>query len=154
MRKIGAWLDSIQASQINIIEVDEAVAVRYARQDIEAVVMQRYFTKWEIESLRWSDLHLRRKRGLHGSFSHEEGGYQDLLRSLGHKLDRLVATLVHIDEVDDELVVTYLTSGESGLSAPSRHTEKLGPEGRETLRKEALTRRRAESRWRLLRSRG
>lgn len=151
LRKIGAWLDGASARGVAIQEEVNGFVVRYERQDVDTVFLQRFFTVDDIEALPRGDMRLRRTvvrrighklRGLAG----EPGGYQDLLRALGFHLDEEGAGRVQLveDEIADKLVVTYYPAPGSTNEA-TQQSMLLGPREREELRVEAHARRRAES---------
>lgn len=147
LRRLGAWLDAADAHSVVVREGHDGFAVRYERQDVEGVFIQRFFTHGELRSLRRGDWKLRRTlvrrighrlRGVAG----EPGGYQDLFRALGYRLDEASASQIQIaeDEVQDRLVMTYLV--QHSPDEPARKLEMaLGPEERESLRRSARSRR-------------
>jgi hypothetical protein len=145
LRKIGAWLDLISARTVTVRERPDGFVVRYHRQDIDAVFIQRHFTLDEIQTLQRGDLRVRRSvvrrvgRRLQG-LTAEPGGYQDLFRALGYTLDQSGARDVCIleEEGTDQLVVLQNVSEEPAA-------EVLGLEDRERLRRAAQARRRPQS---------
>lgn len=146
LRKLGAWLDAASARAVVIRESRLGFIVRYDRQDIEGVFIQRFFTYPELRSLRRGDWRFRRTlvrrighklQGVAG----EPGGYQDLFRALGHTLDEAPASHVHIseDEVEGKLVITYHHAPHG--SVRDTVVMVLGPDEREAVRKAARSRR-------------
>ena len=151
LRKIGAWLDGASARGVAIQEEVNGFVVRYERQDVDTVFLQRFFTAEDIEALPRGDMRLRRTvvrrighklQGLAG----EPGGYQDLLRALGFHFDEDRAARVQLveDESADKLVVTYYLEA-SSTAEGAQQSLVLGPRERDELRLEAHARRRAES---------
>ncbi len=146
LRKLGAWLDAVLAYRITLTEVPRGFVVRYHRQDMEPVFVERFFPHVEVESLRLGDLRLRRR--LAGRLGNrlqgvalEPGGYQDLFRALGHEIDRAHAgdTLIREDGMDAILSLTFET--------PHGNQEMvLGPDDRAALRLEARSRRKRRHR--------
>jgi hypothetical protein len=147
LRKLGAWLDGAYAHCVVVREGLNGFAVRYERQDIDGVFIQRFFTHEELRSLRRGDWTLRRTlvrrighklQGVAG----EPGGYQDLFRALGYALDAAGASQVQISEDASEgkLAMTYQV-----YRAPEEPAQKLvkvfGREEREAMRKSARSRR-------------
>jgi hypothetical protein len=150
LRKLGAWLDAVDATRINILELADGFAARYQRPDVDVVIMQRFFTRAEVLALRWGDLklrrHFRRERGL----AQEPGGYQDLFRALGFDLDEKAAALIQLDERDSILQVSYLAPATGDGAAPVQVRDVYGPDERDLLRTHAHERRRHRSRWRTM----
>jgi hypothetical protein len=133
---------------VTLTEVPHGFVVRYHRQDLEPVFVERYFPRGEIAGLRLGDLRLRRR--LTGRLGNrlqgvalEPGGYQDLFRALGHELDRMEASLTSIreDSREGSLVVSCETP-----DGPYEAT--LGPEERADLRQRARGRRQRRRGWR------
>jgi hypothetical protein len=141
-------LDVIEASQVNVLEIQDGFAARYERADVESVVMQRFFTFDEVRDLSWGDLKLRRRFRRRG-FA-EPGGYQDLFRALGYELDATSAFQARIDESGDVLTLDYCTPPPAGESVPLQHRDVLGPDERSRVRQAAKARRRQQGRWRLI----
>lgn len=148
MRKLGAWLDGSAARCVFITEIGSGFTVRYERQDIDQVFMQRHFTHNELGELRRGDLSLRRAvmrrighrlQGLAG----EPGGYQDLFRALGYTLDENSARAITVseNEAEGKLIIRYEVMQRIEGLAPTIPVTVLGPGDRETLRKAAKARR-------------
>lgn len=153
LRKLGAWLDTAAASQVNVLELSNGFAIRYQEAPTDNVAMQRVFTHEEIRVLRWGDLGLSRRfwrrfgkgRGL----TRESGGYQDLFRALGYELDSAEALCVMLDENDREDTVTLSYRKPSpGPEEDDIQTVVLGPREREDVKRAARARRQAAALWR------
>lgn len=148
LRKLGAWLDASAARCVVVTEAASGFTVRYERQDIDQVFMQRHFTYEELAGLRRGDLNLRRAlmrrigHKLQG-FAGEAGGYQDLFRALGHTLDESSARSISVSENESEskLILRYELEQRIDGSMPSIPVTVLGPDEREALRKAAQARR-------------
>lgn len=141
LRKLGAWLDSAGAHRIVVRESEGGFTVRYERQDIDMVFLQRFFACDDLRSMRATDSRLlrvllphmgRTMQGMAG----EPGGYQELLRALGSRLDGVFARQVLIveEQATDTLVVTYAVAGPLDAGSTS-HLETYGPGERESLRR-------------------
>ena len=143
LRKLGAWLDAASARAVTLREAQGGFTVRYERQDIDLVFMQRFFSYDELRTLHLGDLRVRRTivrkighkfQGLAG----EPGGYQDLFRALGYTLDAQGAHRIHLSEDESEgtLVLRYEPSSQAGAQ-----TSVLGVNERDNLRQAAKARR-------------
>jgi hypothetical protein len=150
LRKLGAWLDAVEAISVNVLELVEGFAARYQQADVDMVIMQRFFTHRELLALRWGDHQLRRRFRRQRGLAQEPGGYQDLFRALGFALDDKSASFIQLDERDNELLVTYLAPDQADGSAPKDYSEVYGAPEREMLRHHAQQRRRQRSRWRAM----
>jgi hypothetical protein len=148
LRKLGAWLDAASARRVVVREERSGFMVRYERQDIGLVFMQRFFSYQELTSLRRGDLRLRRTlvrrigqrlQGLAG----EPGGYQDLFRALGYTLDEVSAGKIEFteDEPKGTLTLTYSVSRDS--NRPDREPSEtiLARDDRDAIRTAARARR-------------
>jgi hypothetical protein len=148
LRKLGAWLDAVRAVRVNILELVEGFAARYQQADVDVVIMQRFFTHHDVLALRWGDHRLRQRIRRQRGLARESGGYQDLFRALGFVLDEKSASLIQLDERDNDLIVTYLTPDASDGSTPKQCRDVFGPDERAALREHAKQRRREQARWR------
>lgn len=148
LRKLGAWLDAASARRVVVREERNGFMVRYERQDIELVFMQRYFTYQELSSLRRGDLRLRRTlvrrighrlQGLAG----EPGGYQDLFRALGYTLDEVSAAKVQFteDESVGTLKLKYSLPEDTNSSDSEEPETVLARDDRDAIRRAARARR-------------
>ena len=72
---------------------------------------------------------------------HQDGGYEDFLRALGWELDQVTAAAVTIDELDDELFVSWLTRLPSDASLVVKRRANIGVEERATMLQDAYGRR-------------
>jgi hypothetical protein len=148
LRKLGAWLDAASARGVVVREERNGFMVRYERQDIELVFMQRFFTYQELSSLRRGDLRLRRTlvrrighrlQGLAG----EPGGYQDLFRALGYTLDEVSAGNIQLteDEPEGKLMLKFRVSEDTTSSDLEEPETVLARDDRDAIRRAARARR-------------
>jgi len=148
LRKLGAWLDAASARCVVVREERNGFMVRYERQDIELVFMQRFFTYQELSSLRRGDLRLRRTlvrrigHGLQG-LAGEPGGYQDLFRALGYTLDEVAAGNIQLteDEPGGKLMLKYSLPEDTNSSDPEEPETVLARDDRDAMRRAARARR-------------
>ncbi|HEX8918883.1 MAG TPA: hypothetical protein VF898_10300, partial [Chloroflexota bacterium] len=111
--------------------------------------MQRFFTYAELASLRPGDLRLRRTwvrrvgRRIQG-MAGEPGGYQDLFRALGFRLDHAGARHIRLTENDNESELTLIceTPSDTRDFAGVQPVTHLGAQERAELRASARSRRR------------
>jgi hypothetical protein len=139
LRAVGAYLDEHGASQSNVIELEDGFAVRYQRKTNPPVYGFGRFTYDDLAALTSHLEWHRSPRGGKGL----AGGYQDLFRALGYELDEVQAYAVLLDEVEDQLLVTYLELDPAHTIAALKRLIVVGQdEQREVL--ESAQRRRGE----------
>lgn len=146
LRRLGAWLDSVAARSITVRERPDGFVVRYYRQDIDTVFIQRFFTNTEMETLQRSDLRVRRSlvrrvgHNLQGMTA-ESGGYQDIFRALGHVLDEADSHDICLVEEEETGNLVVMQSDPEG----SETLRRISLDEREQLREVALARRQGEA---------
>lgn len=148
LRKLGAWLDAASARSVIVLQRHDGFAVRYYRQDIAGVFLQRTFTDAEVHGLQRGDLQVRRRlvrrirRRLEGMAA-EPGGYQDIFRALGYLLDSERASDLRLaeDEEHDALILARRVPADIGSPSTDERITSLEHEQRDALRKAAQARR-------------
>ncbi|MBV9280317.1 MAG: hypothetical protein JOZ41_09575 [Chloroflexi bacterium] len=148
LRKVGAWLDAAAARCVTVREESDGFIVQYEHQEVDLIFLQRFFSYRQLSTR--SDANVRVRRTLVRRIGHklqglsaEPGGYQDLFRALGHRLDAESARHVEVreDEMEGALVVTYRPAGGEDGSATDRSEIVLNGAEREALRRDARARR-------------
>jgi|SRR5579859_7700505 len=149
LRKLGAWLDISYAYNVVLQETEHGFRVRYYRQDIDSIFIQRFFPHSELEGLRPSDLRLRRTwvrrvgRRIQG-IAGEPGGYQNLFRALGYRLDQDRARRIRLveNDEDNELLLSYESPDITRDSDGEQPVMHLRAQERDEMRASARDRRR------------
>jgi hypothetical protein len=102
LRALGAWLDDEgHAPGIRIVETTEGFVVQQSSPDrtgVETSESVPFDRVWNL-----ADSTTRRKRS-----KEKDGGYQNLLRAVGYELDEADAHAVLLEQIDDDLLLTYL----------------------------------------------
>ncbi len=109
LRAIGAHMDDIDASRINLLEVADGFMVRYEGKGTDGELAVVHLRHTDLLSLT-HELERKRKRRPFSLFqaNQEPGGsYENILRALGFELDQAEAYSLLIDELDDGMIVTY-----------------------------------------------
>ncbi len=115
LRTLGAWLDANDATNISLVETSTGYVIRYCGCDNEMCLHRYILTHAELEHL---EIRMKERRSIR---SH--GRYQDFLRALGYEMDMRSATLVLVDEIDENYYVacSLQTGGQgSGCSKVAR----------------------------------
>ncbi len=112
LRALGAWLDEEDPPRFTVLETTEgfdAILDQGATEQKPEHVRFSYEALTEREKrLRSVRKHMRGPGGArHHSWKLADAGRQDLLRALGFELDDAEATNIIVDELDDQLLLTY-----------------------------------------------
>ncbi len=99
LRALGAWLDSNNACNINLIETSTGFNVRYGVGDDTLLLRKFILTHAELEHLEAA---MKERRSMNPS-----GRYQDFLRALGYEIDAQAGAYMMLDEVEDNLFLTF-----------------------------------------------
>lgn len=99
LRTLGAWLDSSNACNINLIETSTGFNVRYGVGDDTLLLRKFILTHAELEHLEAA---MKERRSINPS-----GRYQDFLRALGYEIDAQDGAYLVLDEVEDNLFLTF-----------------------------------------------
>lgn len=107
LRAVGAFLDGEGGSFISLVETEDGFALRYRAPDADSVL--RRFSTPELQSLNHSMQSRRADDAVDHIVSRDEAeSYSDWLRALGWELDQSDAYSVVCDEVNGNMLVTYL----------------------------------------------
>jgi hypothetical protein len=122
LRAVGGWLDSQRgATGIRIVELTDGLLVQYGSTDASESARSRTFSFDEIWDL--NDEQKRRKRSRNRPES-----YQNVLRALGHELDEADGRSMLLEQVDGDLMLTYLYPHYVGGFALVKQFSSLTPE--------------------------
>lgn len=145
LRAIGAYLDEHAASAINVIETDDGFAVRYQRDPDRPDLGFGRFSNDDLVALKahleWHRTPERRS----GGPARSRVGYQDFFRALGYELDQIPAYDVLLDEVEDDLLLTYLQLDPAHGVIAHKRMIKAGPAERQEVLESARGRRQASA---------
>ncbi|HEX6506799.1 MAG TPA: hypothetical protein VF221_04130, partial [Chloroflexota bacterium] len=145
LRTIGAWLDSRNAANANVIEAPSAFVVRYVLGDDPRNLQEHILSGRELRELEAA---MREHRMIQ-----RNGRYQDLWRALGFEIDEREGTNLLLDQVEESLLVSYLyQKPETGLSW-NKYASLLGQEDQAVMLRRAYARRRVVEQPRALRHR-
>jgi hypothetical protein len=102
LRALGAWLDEQgRAPGIRIVETTAGFIVQQSsphHTDVETSREMAFDQVWNL-----ADTTKRRKRS-----RQKDGGYQNLLRAVGYELDEADAHMILLEQIEDDLLLTYL----------------------------------------------
>lgn len=158
LRAIGSFLDGEATFDVNLVELPGAIALRFRTRADPDIIVSRRFTVDELVESAASQARKRsivhRRRFLGSSVPTADGpnrSYRNLLRALGAELDDVSAYDIAIEEVSDELVLTYLFLDARGNYVPLKRMVTLHPNDRQIILDDAVKRRRhnalAEHSW-------
>jgi hypothetical protein len=99
LRALGAWLDSSNACNINLIETSTGFMIRYGVGDDPLLLRRFILTHAELEHLEAA---MKERRSINPS-----GRYQDFLRALGYEIDAQAGAYMVLDEIEDNLYLTF-----------------------------------------------
>jgi hypothetical protein len=106
LRTLGAWLDTNNACNVNLIETSTGFVIRYGIGE-ETLLLQRYIlTHAELEHLEAA---MKERRAINPS-----GRYQDFLRALGYEIDAQGGKYMVLDEVDETFFLSFCHQSEGG----------------------------------------
>jgi hypothetical protein len=133
LRALGAWLDTNNACNVNLIETPAGFTIRYG-VGTEALLLCKYIlTHAELEHLEAS---MRERR------SHRPSGrYQDFLRALGYEIDRQAGACIVLDEIEESFFLTFFQASEGGGLASIKRARLLNPDDRAAILRRARARR-------------
>ena len=135
LRALGAWLDAHGAeSDIRILETTDGFVVQGRGRQSTGMESSRTITFDHVWQLSEDKKYRRRTRT-------KDGGYQNLLRAVGHELDEADAHTILLEQVDEELLLTYVYPRYEGGYAVVKHFTVIGPTARRDLLRAAQQRR-------------
>src|SRR5947209_6090129 len=149
LRTVGAYLDEYAASHVSLIETKDGFAVRTDRPGNGSVSDAVEFAYEDLVN-RNSLLTRRRGRGamaaarprhLFSGIQSLDAMYQDLLRALGWELDFSSAYNVLVEEVNSNLLVSYIALNSPNDPVWIKRSATLTVPVLETMLKEAYARR-------------
>ncbi len=135
LRAIGAWLDSHGAdSGIRILETTGGFVVQRAEGHIAGIGSSQTITFDQVWELAEGKKYRKRSKG-------EDGGFQNFLRAVGHELDEAEAHTILLEQIDEELLLTYIYPRYQGGISFIKHFTVIAPEARQDLLRAAQERR-------------
>jgi hypothetical protein len=135
LRTLGAWLDAHGAeSDIRILETMDGFVVQGTGRQTIGIESSRTITFDRVWQLSEDKKYRRRSRT-------KDGGFQNLLRAVGHELDEADAHTILLEQIDEELLLTYVYPRYEGGYAVVKHFTVIAPEGRQHLLRAAQNRR-------------
>jgi hypothetical protein len=113
LRVVGQYLDEQGARSFTLLELTEGLSVCYrpAADGLEQYAVCFTWDDLTAECETGQRRRQRRGRGRKGAETAQEGrrsGYQDILRLLGHELEKVPAYTIALDELEDGILTTYL----------------------------------------------
>jgi hypothetical protein len=133
LRTLGAWLDSNNVSNINLIETSTGFIIRYGLGE-ETLLLQKYIlTHAELEHL---EVAMKERRAINPS-----GRYQDFLRALGYEIDEQGGRYIVLDEVDETLFLSFCHQSEGGGLSWVKCARVMNPDDRAAILRQAYARR-------------
>jgi hypothetical protein len=133
LRTLGAWLDTNNACNVNLIETSTGFTLRYGLGD-ETLLLQRYIlTHAELEHLEAA---MKERRAINPS-----GRYQDFLRALGYEIDAQGGKYMVLDEVDENLFLSFCQPSEGGGLSWVKRARVMNPDDRAAILRRAYARR-------------
>ena len=135
LREVGVWLDEDAAQGVSLLETPQGFAVNYhARISGE----DREWVIFSFEDLQDPSVERERRQVP----KHRDGtGYQDFLRALGHELDQSLASELLIDEIHEDVLVTYQHQTQTAALVRRKRMAVVKPAEREALLQRAHARR-------------
>lgn len=133
LRALGAWLDSANACNVNLIETSTGFIIRYGVGDEPLLLRKFILTHAELEHLEGA---MKERRALHPS-----GRYQDFLRALGYEIDAQAGAYMVLDEIEENLYLTFCQQGERGGLVWLKRARVLNPHDQAAILRRAYARR-------------
>jgi len=143
LRAVGSYLDEAGAHSITMLEEPNGFVVRFQQGRLPDSMVLTHFNLEELVALKDALLKNRRS-GRHSSSSVSDeppDRYQDLFRALGFELDALKAYSLSIDEIGNDLFVSYLFLDPRQGYLWTKESTVLPMNGKQTLLQRACARR-------------
>lgn len=135
LRAIGAWLDARGTEfDVRILETTDGFVVQRANSASAGVESSQTITFGQVWQMADDRKYRKRSR-------EKEGGYQNLLRALGYELDEADAHSILLEQIGDELLLTYVYPRYQGGFAVVKHFTVIAPDARHDLLHAAQERR-------------
>ncbi|MGH2448685.1 MAG: hypothetical protein ACRDFS_08815 [Chloroflexota bacterium] len=144
LRALGAYLDEQSSCRISLVEVPEGFVVRLQRNFHQLEPLNYLLRR---EDLRERLEQLPRSKGPkmpirhQGIWSRFPSGHQDCFRALGFELDDTGARRILLDELEDQLVLSYQTRDEEREGGWRKQMLVLSEQDVETVLNAAFARR-------------
>lgn len=108
LRALGSYLDEERPKRITLIEVPDGFTLLTERNPDDPKLEERHFTRAELAKRSEQLMRAHHaQRDVRNAWRLSPSGYEDFLRALGFELDDAQAHAILLDELDDELLVTY-----------------------------------------------
>jgi hypothetical protein len=133
LRALGAWLDSSNACNINLIETSTGFMIRYGVGEDTLLLRRFILTHAELEHLEAA---MKERRSVNPS-----GRYQDFLRALGYEIDAQAGAYMVLDEVEDNLFLTFCQPSAGGGLTWIKRARILNTEDQGAILRKAYARR-------------
>jgi len=133
LRALGAWLDGSNACNINLIETSTGFIVRYGVGDDSLLLRKFILTHAELEHLEAA---MKERRSINPS-----GRYQDFLRALGYEIEAQGGSYMVLDEVEDNLFLTFCQPSTGGGLNWTKRARVLNAEDQSAILRKAYARR-------------
>lgn len=135
LRAVGAWLDAQgAASGVRILETTDGFVVQQGAGLNSQVESAQTITFDQVWQLSEDKKYRKRSR-------EKEGGYQNLLRAVGFELDQADAHAMLLEQIGEELLLTYVYPRYQGGFSVVKHFSVIAPDARRDLLQAAQTRR-------------
>jgi len=143
LRAVGSYLDEAGAHSITVLEEPDGFVVRFQQGRLPDSMVLTHFNTEELVALKEALLKNRRSGRYSGSSALNEpvDRYQDLFRALGFELDALKAYSLSIDEIGNDLFVSYLFLDPRHGYLWTKESIMLPMNGKQTLLQRARARR-------------
>lgn len=146
LRAIGAYLDEIGASSFNVLEINDGFNLRYQTGSGAPQLSDKLFSRGQLES---AESDSRKGRSLtphlHLKRDPEESGYQDFLRALGHELDKVAAYDILVEQVENEVLLTFVELDPAHGVAARKRMMIFGPKERKFILDHSYRRRKDQT---------
>jgi hypothetical protein len=133
LRALGAWLDTNNACNVNLIETSTGFIIRYGVGE-EPLLLNKYILTYaELEHLEAA---MRERRSINPS-----GRHQDFLRALGYEIDEQAGQYIVLDQIEDSLFLTFCHQSVGGGLTWVKRARVLGPADQAAVLRRAYARR-------------
>ena len=133
LRALGAWFDTNNACNVNLIETSTGFIIRYGVGE-DTLLLQKYIlTHAELEHLEGA---MKERRSLQPS-----GRYQDFFRALGYEIDEQAGAYMVLDQIEENLLLTFCHQSKDGGLAWVKRARVLNPDDQAAILRRAYARR-------------
>jgi hypothetical protein len=135
LRAVGAWLDASGAgSDIRILETTDGFMVQQATPESTGVESSQTISFDRVWHLSGDKKYRKRSK-------EKDGGYQNLLRAVGFELDQADAHDILLEQIGEELLLTYVYPRYQGGFSVIKQFTVIAPDARQDLIRAAQERR-------------